>query len=572
MRYQEVPLEEIFAETDQSEGDFGEFDWEDQEYESWEQEGPPAGVSRNSPEYFRWIQSSLNKIIGLNLAVDGKMGPQTRSAIRSFQMKQGLTPDGIVGPQTEAALKKALGEGLTTPPLLCPPFEQTIQRTVYGWGQYRRQVKELPPDQQAVLTELGNTIISSFKPGCQPVRTAQIYGHADYDTPHNLQREQQYSEERAKAVTNWLKTYVGDAIAAQITWDTKGFGATQLKALPTTEENRRQNRRVEVYIFRIPPVPFFTCECPPANEPERTAWLQKVLNMVLGLRLPVDGIMGAQTRSALRSFQTRQSLPASGTPDRATISVLVKAQTESGQCKAAGPCDSLPTTQRPPKLIGRASFTEMWERILSFDYFGLPSRCSNRPNLAHIFTPELLIGIFWEETRFQNKRQITRNGGIGRAVGFGQVESQEVAKACSYCQVKPVWTPDEILASDEKGVQITGMLLRYLYSRSTDPAPQNRKLFALRGYVGWFNKPNDFKGTLQEWQQKRACIYNGWLKCEEYLNSQPKDNPIQRQTVIAALNFAVAGKPDQRYNDLIDGLIVFRDPLPKLKYQLPLEY
>lgn len=43
MRYPENPLEEIFTETDQLEGNFGEFDLEEQEYESWEQEGPPAG-------------------------------------------------------------------------------------------------------------------------------------------------------------------------------------------------------------------------------------------------------------------------------------------------------------------------------------------------------------------------------------------------------------------------------------------------------------------------------------------------------------------------------------------------
>jgi hypothetical protein len=59
----------------------------------------------------------LNKILGLRLAVDGKMGPQTRSAIRSFQKKQGLAADGVVGPQTEAALVKA-GSGATAGPVL----------------------------------------------------------------------------------------------------------------------------------------------------------------------------------------------------------------------------------------------------------------------------------------------------------------------------------------------------------------------------------------------------------------------------------------------------------------------
>jgi peptidoglycan hydrolase-like protein with peptidoglycan-binding domain len=61
-------------------------------------------VSRSSRDYIRWVQSSLNKILGLRLAVDGIMGQATRSAIRSFQQRRGLVADGIVGPKTEQAL------------------------------------------------------------------------------------------------------------------------------------------------------------------------------------------------------------------------------------------------------------------------------------------------------------------------------------------------------------------------------------------------------------------------------------------------------------------------------------
>lgn len=66
-----------------------------------------AEVNRNSSEYIRWVQESLNKILGLRLATDGIKGAQTRSAIRSFQQRQGLTPDGVVGNQTERALVAA---------------------------------------------------------------------------------------------------------------------------------------------------------------------------------------------------------------------------------------------------------------------------------------------------------------------------------------------------------------------------------------------------------------------------------------------------------------------------------
>jgi phosphatidylserine/phosphatidylglycerophosphate/cardiolipin synthase-like enzyme/subtilisin family serine protease len=139
--------------------------------------------------------------------------------------------------------------GSTKTKVKCPPTGKTMLKPVYGWDRYKRQVEELPPDQQAVLTDIGNTIKISYEPGCQPVQTVQINGHADWDTPRNPQREQQMSEERAQMAADWLKNYVGNKIADKITWDVRGFGATQLKKEPPkTEEDRRQNRRVEIYI------------------------------------------------------------------------------------------------------------------------------------------------------------------------------------------------------------------------------------------------------------------------------------------------------------------------------------
>jgi|GEM_PF-875507 len=75
---------------------------------SWEGE-----TDRNSPDYIRWLQTTLNRLLGLRLAVDGRSGTQTRAAVRSFQQKQGLNADGIVGDQTEGRLIVA---GATPPP------------------------------------------------------------------------------------------------------------------------------------------------------------------------------------------------------------------------------------------------------------------------------------------------------------------------------------------------------------------------------------------------------------------------------------------------------------------------
>lgn len=66
----------------------------------------PGGTEAGS-ERVRWLQDSLNRIMGLRLMVTGIMGPETRSAIRSFQKQKGLPVTGFVGPDTEKALLDA---------------------------------------------------------------------------------------------------------------------------------------------------------------------------------------------------------------------------------------------------------------------------------------------------------------------------------------------------------------------------------------------------------------------------------------------------------------------------------
>ena len=81
-----------------------------------------------------------------------------------------------------------------------------------------------------------------------------------------------------------------------------------------------------------------------------------------------------------------------------------------------------------------------------------------------VFTPHLMMAIFWEESLFTNRRQI----GGGRGVGFGQVEhqnffwlKQERAKKFGY-YVPGVGTTTTQL-DDNRAVQVAVCYLLHLY-------------------------------------------------------------------------------------------------------------
>ena len=81
--------------------------------------GEPAAACvcpSHRSEYARWVQSTLNRVEGLALPVDGVMSAATRSALRAFQTRQGLPADGIAGPDTEQALRDAQRPADAAPP------------------------------------------------------------------------------------------------------------------------------------------------------------------------------------------------------------------------------------------------------------------------------------------------------------------------------------------------------------------------------------------------------------------------------------------------------------------------
>ncbi len=78
-------------------------------FQEYEAEYLEMEITRGSRGYVRWVQQALNQLLGLRLATDGIMGTQTRSAIRSFQQRQGLSASGIIDPATERVLAARFG-------------------------------------------------------------------------------------------------------------------------------------------------------------------------------------------------------------------------------------------------------------------------------------------------------------------------------------------------------------------------------------------------------------------------------------------------------------------------------
>lgn len=169
-----------------------------------EQEQLPT--NRNSREYIRWIQSSLNQILGISLVVDGIMGPQTRNAIRRFQQLAGLQVDGIVGPKTEAALvlfqRKPGGFGpvilaQTMPGVTIKPCPSLPQFNVVV-DSYERDSHALQHHQSGQYGGIFSTLWGILASGC-PRTFVRLIGHT------SLEGNEDYNERLGRRRADYLR-------------------------------------------------------------------------------------------------------------------------------------------------------------------------------------------------------------------------------------------------------------------------------------------------------------------------------------------------------------------------------
>ena len=81
--------------------------WSSESYEKPTKETYSEATMQLSPKQ---IQRALRSAGFYQGPVDGKIGPKTKEAIKSFQKANGLKADGIVGKRTSAELNKYLSQ------------------------------------------------------------------------------------------------------------------------------------------------------------------------------------------------------------------------------------------------------------------------------------------------------------------------------------------------------------------------------------------------------------------------------------------------------------------------------
>lgn len=250
-----------------------ELEFGDHESEAWEWMPKllPAGevweseVNRNGSEYVRWVQQALNRILGLQLTVDGLAGVKTRSAIRSFQTQQGLVADGIVGPKTEAALLAAgapppgsalspaaapdLGQPQVTN-VGCPVPAAAPDTVLDNFGFDKSSL--VPARHASQLAALARTVIVSQQTQ-QPVESILIAGHTDPvgSDSYNLQLSSSRAREVSVELSRTLER-MSPGITSRIRFEIAPCGERQPTATPES------SRRVVIFLRKrvnLPPRP-----------------------------------------------------------------------------------------------------------------------------------------------------------------------------------------------------------------------------------------------------------------------------------------------------------------------------
>jgi hypothetical protein len=178
---------------------------------------------------------------------------------------------------------------------------------------------------RVIIGEIARRILDS-KATPDPVLVVCNVGHTD--PSGNALYNEKLGLRRAKAVEAALSAALAALRPGQpasswfVPMQTFSEGANRPKVGPAGDQ--ALNRRVEVYLKRTPPPPRPSGQIPkhlPARMAVATA--QRCLSNILGVALRTDGIVGPNTRAAVRSFQSRRGLTPNGLLTSATLNALL---------------------------------------------------------------------------------------------------------------------------------------------------------------------------------------------------------------------------------------------------------
>ena len=135
-----------------------------------------------------------------------------REAAARFEIDGGHHDEPRAGPEPQ-------------PSSACPKHGQ---QTIARFPRHHDRAGSLPPRERAKLGQIARAIVQSHRPGCTPIRSVLLIGHADHDPAREEQEPgflARISRHRAMAVQRALIHLIGDpGLASAIHWTHRGDG------------------------------------------------------------------------------------------------------------------------------------------------------------------------------------------------------------------------------------------------------------------------------------------------------------------------------------------------------------